>query len=159
MCVLKTGSIMLVVAQAAYIGKLVLLTPGYGWGWRRADDEQATLDFEPILQAGSCHMRVQRFFSWRGEVRGLVCRVEQSGHIFDDLYVVCGEMLAGEHDFVYNLCHRYDLEIGPNDPGSTDDWPRIVDGEPNYCGYGIVAESNAVIADWVARTSVKHKRD
>lgn len=55
-------------------------------------------------------------------------------------------MLEGEYDFVSNLCHRYDVEIGPAEPNIEDDWPRIVSGEPNYAGYGIVAASEAALA-------------
>jgi hypothetical protein len=50
-------------------------------------------------------------------------------------------MLRDECDFVSNLCWRYDLEIGPVKPHDQDGWPRIVSGEPNYAGYGIVAAS------------------
>lgn len=44
---------MLVVTPEDYIGRLVVLRPGYGWGWRRADNEDVRIAFEPIIQLTS----------------------------------------------------------------------------------------------------------
>jgi hypothetical protein len=104
-----------------YVGQLLYLKPGYGWGWRGAD-------YALIDAAGGCHVRVLRFFTWREEVRGVVGRVEQPGHLFDNLWIVCGAMVKGEHNFTEHLCMRYGLELGPQEP-SKDEWPRIVAGE------------------------------
>ncbi len=115
------------VPAEKYVGQLLYLKPGYGWGWHGADDGEQ-VDYAPIDAAGGCRARVLRFFTWRDEVRGVVGKVEYPGHPFDKLWIVCGAMIQGEHDFTEHLCLRYDLELGPQEP-SKDEWPRIPDGE------------------------------
>jgi hypothetical protein len=133
----------IVAPPEKYVGQLLYLKPGYGWGWRGTGDGEQ-VDYALIDAAGGCEVRVLWFFTWRDEVRGVVGKVEQSGHIFDNLWIVCGAMVKGEHDFTEHLCLRYDLELGSQEPGE-DEWPRIVAGERSYAGYGILAETEQYI--------------
>jgi hypothetical protein len=129
----------IIVQPEKYLGQLLYLKPTYGWGWvGQADNSR--VDYASIDAAGGCQVRVLQFFTWRGEVRGIVGKVEQSGHLFDKLWIVCGAMVSGEHDFAEHLCRRYDLELGTQEP-TQDEWPRIKPGERNYAGYGILAET------------------
>ncbi|MGI8549583.1 MAG: hypothetical protein ACR2PL_02130 [Dehalococcoidia bacterium] len=127
----------IVAPPEEYLGQLLYLRPGYGWGWRGADESER-VDYAPIDAAGGCQVRVSRFFTWRGEVRGVVGKVEQPGHIFHNLWIVCGAMIKGEHDFTEHLCLRYDLELGLQEPGE-EEWPCIAAGKRHYAGYGILS--------------------
>jgi len=129
----------------SYVGSLLWLRPTYGWGWVRLDDPEQTIDYSAINQGGDFGVRVQSFFSLKGELRGLVGRVEQVAHQFNDQWIVCGEMHAGTHDFESRLCLRWDLDIGL---GLRDaEWPEIAPGGPIIHGSGILALSSDHI-DW-----------
>lgn len=125
-----------------YEGRLLFCKPGYGWGWSRLDksDDDAFVDFAEVDRAGPFHIRVHRFFSFQAELRGIVGRVEQSGHMFDGMWAATWTMIVGEFDFVQKLCHRWDIELGPVEP-SGDDRPEIRGASPIYSGYGILAVS------------------
>ena len=61
-------------------GQLLCFRPFYGWGWYRhdTDGDKAPLGYAEVDRAGDFHIRVHRFFAFRGELRGLVGRVEQA---------------------------------------------------------------------------------
>jgi hypothetical protein len=128
-----------------YVGRLLYLKPGYGWGWNGVSDE-TSIDYAPIDAAGGCHVRICRFFSWHNEVRGVVGKVEEAEHIFNGLWFVGATMLVGEWDFTDRLCWRYDLELGSMEPNE-EEWPRLIHGR-YYGGYGILAESAQYVAQW-----------
>jgi len=128
----------------SYVGSLLWLRPTYGWGWVRLDDPEQTIDYSAIYR-GDFGVRVQSFFFFKGELRGLVGRVEQVGHQFNDQWIVCGEMHAGTHDFDNRLCLRWDLDIGIGVPYG--EWPEIAPGGPIIHGSGILALSSDHI-DW-----------
>src|SRR6267378_1969216 len=130
----------------SFEGQLLCFKPGYGWGWSRLDktDEFVGVDYAQVEQAGPFHIRVHHFFSFQGELRGLVGRVEQAGHLFDGLWVAVAQMIVGEFDFRERLCHRWDIELGSAQP-SGDDWPHIRGVSPIYSGFGIVAVSAEVV--------------
>jgi hypothetical protein len=124
----------------SYVGSLLWLRPTYGWGWVRLDDPEHAIDYSAINQGSDFGVRVQSFFSFKGELRGLVGRVEQVGHQFNDQWIVCGEMHSGTHDFDSRLCLRWDLDIGLSVRDA--EWPEIAPGGPIIHGSGILALSS-----------------
>ena len=98
---------------------------------------------ERIELASFFSVRVDRFFHFKGDLRGIVGTVTSVDHIFSSLNVVAAEMLVGEHDFTERLCYRWDLWIGPGEP-TREEWPRI-EGVGVVDGYGTVGASRAVI--------------
>ncbi len=134
-----------------YEGQLLCFQPSYGWGWYRLDTDGSKgpiLDYTEIDQAGAFHIRVHRFFSFQGELRGIVGLVEQPGHFFDCLWATTWTMLVGDFDLTEKLCWRWDLELGPNEP-SGDDWPSEPNSPPAYFGHGgVLAVSLDAIEAW-----------
>jgi hypothetical protein len=59
-------------------------------------------------------------------------------------------MLTGTFDFRERLCLRYDLSLGPLPP--TGEWP-LAGGTPRWEGFGVVAESEKMIDEYLARLS------
>jgi hypothetical protein len=55
-------------------------------------------------------------------------------------------MCVGEFDLAGHLCGRWDIEIGPTEPGFEDGWPTAPNTPPAYVGHGgVLAESHAAI--------------
>jgi hypothetical protein len=126
--------------------------PCHGWGWFHLDAGGAKepTDYGEVDKVGSFHIRVHRFFTSRGELRGLVGRVEQAGHLFDGLWAATWTMLVGDFDLTDRLCWRWDIELGPSEPGG-DDWPAEPDASPAYFGTGgVLAVSSGAIEAWWA---------
>ena len=135
-----------------FAGKLLCFMPWYGWGWFQlaAGGEQVPTDFGEIDKAGAFQIRVNRFFSIQGELRGIIGRVEQSGHLFDGFWVATWTMLVGEWDLAENLCWRWDLQLGVDEPLG-DEWPAEPKEPPAYFGYGgVLAVSLAAYEAWKA---------
>ena len=130
-----------------YESQMLCFKPNYGWGWSRlgTNDADRFIDFAEIDTAGVFYIRVSRFFSFEGELRGLIGRVEQDGHLFDGLWAATWTMLEGEFDFVEKLCFRWDIELGPTEPHGGE-WPTTPESSPAYSGYGVVGVSPAAIA-------------
>ncbi len=138
-----------IAAPENYIGGLLYLKPGYGWGWYFSDGDAAPvgLDYEIVDRAGPFHIRVSRFFVFHGELRGVIGKVEQEGHFLHGYWVACGEMSAGTHNFTDELSMRCDLSIGPAEPSG--EWPLVQGCSPIYGGYGILAEDeNSINRYW-----------
>ena len=136
----------------SYSGTLLYLKPGYGWGWHCAigDGEPAPLDHAVIGRAGPFHIRVNRFFAFRNDLRGVVGRIEQEGHFLHGCWLSCADVLGGKHDFTERLSMRYDLSIGPIEPSG--EWPLARDCSPIYSGYGILADDeNSINRYWDSR--------
>jgi hypothetical protein len=136
----------LLVVPENYEGQLLCYQPAYGWGWSRLDKtgSDSCLDYAVIDQAGIFHIKIHRFFSFRGELRGVIGRVEQPLHMFNQMWAVTYTMHVGEYDFAENLCHRWDIELSLATP-SEDDWPKMHNASPIYSGYGILAISHDAI--------------
>jgi len=141
----------LATSSRDYEGQILCYTPGYGWGWSRLDKsgDDAAVDYVEVDRAGPFHIRVHRLFSIQGELRGIVGRVEQPGHLFDGLWVATWTMMEGDFDFVSKLCLRWDIELGPVEP-SGDNWPEFRDASPVFCGYGVLAVSHEAAARFMA---------
>ena len=100
-----------------HAGRLLYFEPWHGWGWFRlgADGGKESIDYGEVDRAGAFRVRVRRFFTFEGELRGIVGRVEQAGHLFDGLWAATWTMLVGEFDLTDNLCWRWDIELGPGE--------------------------------------------
>src|SRR5262249_31908420 len=133
-----------------YCGQLLCFGPMHGWGCFRLgpNGEKEPLDYVEVDRASAFHIRVHRFFTFRGELRGVVGRVEQTGHVFDGLGARTGTMLVGEFDLTENPCWRWDSEFGPDEPGgpSEDEWPTEPVRKPAYFGFGgtLAVSSSAI---------------
>ncbi len=142
----------LVESVRGYEGQLLCFVPWHGWGWFRlgAGGDKVPLDYGEVDRAGAFHVRVRRFFTSRGELRGIVGQVEQAGHLFDGLWAAAWTMLVGGFDLTDNLCWRWDTQLGPGEPGG-DDWPAEPAGPPAYFGTGgVLAVSRGAIEAWRA---------
>lgn len=130
-----------------YEGQLLCYKPCYGWGWSvlNTSEADANVDYAQVDRAGAFHIRVHRFFSFKGELRGIVGRVEQTGHMFDGLWTTTWTMIVGDFDLTNNLCGRWDIHLGPCAP-SGEDWPEMPDTSPVYNGYGVLAVSHSATA-------------
>jgi len=127
-------------------GQLLCFEPRYGLGWYRlgVSDNDRFLDFTEVANAGAFHIRVRRTFDFRGEPRGVVGLVEESGHLFNGLWAATWTMLMGEFDLDTRLCLRWDIELGPIEPDG--EWPSSPDTPPAYAGHGgVLAVSRAAI--------------
>jgi hypothetical protein len=129
-----------------YAGKLVYFIPWYGWGWFTLDTaggEQVPTDYGEIDKAGTFQIRVHHFFSFHGELRGVIGKVEQPGHLFDGFWAVTWTMLVGEWDLLESLCWRWDMQLGRSEP-SGNEWPDEPKTPPAYFGYGGVLSVSLV---------------
>lgn len=135
-----------IAAPESYVGGLLYLKPGYGWGWHRADGSAAPVlfDYEIVDWAGPFHIRVNRFFVFRDELRGVIGMIEQEQHFLHGYWTACGEMSAGVHNFTEDLSIRCDLSIGSAEPSG--EWPLVRNCSPIYDGYGILAEDEDTIS-------------
>jgi len=145
-CEDASRTMSLPASSREYEGQLLCYKPGYGSGWSRLDKSgnDALVDYAEVEAAGVFHIRVGRFFFFRGELRGVVGRVEQPGHMFDGMWAATWTMLVGDFDFTRRLCPRWDIELGPIEP-SGEDWPRIREASPVYAGTGILAASQDAV--------------
>src|SRR4051812_13216729 len=89
------GTVSLPESSRDNVGRLLCFGPLHGWGWFRLDTggDKAPTDYGEIDTAGPFHIRVRRFFTFQGELRGIVGRVEQPGHLFDGWWAATWTML------------------------------------------------------------------
>ena len=135
-----------------YVGKLLCFGPCYGWGWFRLDPggDKVPMDYGEVDKAGAFHIRVHRFFTFQGELRGIVGRVEEAGHLFDGLWAGTWTMCVGDFDLTERLCGRWDIELGLEEPAGQD-WPAEPTVPPAYFGLGgVLAVSHDAIEAWWA---------
>lgn len=136
-----------------FVGSLLYVRPGYGWGWRRSDDTTAALDYAQVEAAGGFFLAVKQITSSDGELRHVIGRVLPPHSLFADCWAACAVMLVGTFDFHEHLCLRYDLSIGPTPP--TGEWPEVVSGGPIYGGYGTIAATDECIEQFLANATQK----
>ena len=130
-----------------YLHALLAVKPVYGWGWSRLDDPDKPVDYEVNGAPTPFHGRVRDFFSYRGELRGVVGRIEQTGHIYDGFWVVVSTRVTGIYNFTDNIPYC-DIQIGPNRPVGS--WPGFKSGAPIVGGYGFIGESHQRIQEYEA---------
>lgn len=125
---------MLVPDTWRLLDQLLEIRPVYGWGWSRMDVRKP-LDFYDIDAAGPLRARLTRLWEWRDELRGGIARVEHPGHPYNGYWVVFWTMSVGTWELSGGPPPRIDVDIGPDEPQFTDDWPSIDTGTPRIRGY------------------------
>ncbi|HEY0455809.1 MAG TPA: hypothetical protein VGE41_05505 [Verrucomicrobiae bacterium] len=129
----------------SYVGKLLIVSPIYGWGWTRLDEGAPSLDYAQVLQAGSFAVRVHEFFHFKEMLRGAIGLVEQPNHIFDKLWISLCTMSVGIYDFEQHLCPRMDVQMAPQQPARASGWPEFSTSALLINGYAHIAESEELI--------------
>jgi hypothetical protein len=114
---------VLVDGCLSFLSADVCVRPNYGWGWRRDGVPLEPTDYS-FIDATDFTVRVDRFFRFEGQLRGIVGVVTTRPHPFAGSCIVAAEMLVGEHDFVERLCQRYDLTLGARPP-TVEEWPQF----------------------------------
>ncbi len=137
-----------------YLGKLVVAKPEYGWGWTRLDAPEIPVPAQVNGVPFPFLCRIERFFDFRGELRGFVGRVEQVEHIYDNLFVVIYTRIVGTFNFTDNLPHC-DIQLGADEPSG--EFPEFVSGSPIVNGYGTVGTTFEHIAERDRQNSVVGK--
>ena len=105
---------------------------------------------------GPVHVRVECFFVWRGDLRGFVGAVEEPGHLFDGLLIVCYLRITGEHDLETNLCIDFGVELGAGPVLVNDGWPGFERRKTSFMGHGTVAASDEALEAWLAKKGIRH---
>lgn len=126
---------MLIPETRSLVGRLLEFTRYYGWGWFRADEGAPWLDYEDVLKAGPFNARLTSLWEWRDELRGGIARVEHDGHPYDKYWVVFWTMTAGTFPLDAQMKCQIDVQIGPDEPRFTNDWPKIESGVPRFGGH------------------------
>lgn len=99
-------------AATTAIGKLLTFKTEYGYGWfgtSRADE------YPDPFQA-----RLLRFFEWRGNRRGGIAKVEQSGHACDGMWVLFATRHVGIFNFTDCIEH-YNVALLTREPEEPED--------------------------------------
>jgi hypothetical protein len=121
----------------ASIGKLLTVTPFYGWGWDRMEVGKT----EAIDVPYPFQLRLTRVWHWHGERRGGVGRIETAGHQLDGQWVVFGTRHEGTFDFSEHIGH-HNITIYTDEPlAETDGWPHADGAALN--GYGEIREAQS----------------
>ncbi len=127
-----------------YLGELVAAKPEYGWGWTRLDAPEIPVPNQINGVPFPFHCRIEKFFYFRGELRGFVGRVEQPEHIYAGFFVVVYTRIVGTFNFTDNLPHC-DIQLGADEPSG--EFPEFVSGSPLVNGYGVVGATFEHIAE------------
>jgi hypothetical protein len=131
-----------------FLGRLVVFKPEYGWGWTRLDAPEIPVPTQVNGVPFPFQCRIERFFDFRGELRGFIGRVEQAEHIYDGLQVVVSTRVVGTFDFTDAL-PRCDIQLGVQE--FSGDFPEFVSGSPIINGYGVVGATSENIGEYDRR--------
>src|SRR5262249_16647144 len=131
-----------------YQGGLVVVKPVYGWGWSRMDDPEIPVPAEINGVPRPFHCRIQDFFYFQGELRGAVGVVEESGHIYDGLWVIFYTRVIGDFNFGNNSPYC-NIEIGADAP--VGEWPEFTSDSWIVNGYCFVGVTLREIEESIAR--------
>ena len=71
-----------------HLGRLLAVKPVYGWGWSRLDAPEIPVPAQINGVPHPFHCRIHHFFAFQGELRGAVGVVQESGHIYEGLWVI-----------------------------------------------------------------------
>src|SRR5262245_21967120 len=79
-----------------YVGCTVYVAPFYGYGWTsEIKSPPKPWDWVPT----PFHVRILRIYEHRGNRRGFVGKVDEAGHEFHNLWIVCMTRHCGRFDF------------------------------------------------------------
>jgi hypothetical protein len=98
-----------------YVGKRVLVSPFYGWGWARSGAGTQPLTYEEASGPAPFHVCIVEFFPGREPMGGLAL-IEESGHPYDGLDLSFSVRHLGTFDFVdrvddFNVLIREHREV------------------------------------------------
>ena len=97
-----------------FVRRAVYVAPFYGYGWTSAPKDPAK---EWNWVPASFHVIVVRFYVHRANRRGFVGKVDEAGHEFDGLWMVC--MMSSDNYFsrsaTIRIPDRPCTEQGAND--------------------------------------------
>lgn len=146
-----------------YVGRTLIVEPHSGYGWRHPNGG-------PFGEHGvptPFHTRIERVYSYKGERRGVLARVNEAGFVYDGYWLVSMNRHLGEWNFTDRPAH-YNLLICPEEPveGKEEDSPEFGElwpvwhlrGQPQASGFGRIAESLQCCADYDAQrdTEARH---
>jgi hypothetical protein len=145
-----------------YSGRRVYVKTQAGWGWTRLERDAPRLSYKESAGPPSFYNRIERFFYYKGQLRGAIAKVEQPEHLYNGFWTVFYTRHLGLHDFVANLC-SYIILIGPDEPrrGNIFDdpvwsinWPIWhFSQSPQLLGYAMIAESKEMLSSYERRIS------
>jgi hypothetical protein len=120
-----------------FVGRQLLVTSLYGWGWTRSDDPGPGTAKSVMTVPETFHARLLELWSWEGELRGGIARVDEPAHELHQ-YFACfslrheGEFALDQPDVHYNI------DIGPEKPVYNErGWP-FPQGVPAHHGYATI---------------------
>jgi hypothetical protein len=121
-----------------FIGQLLHVDPHYGYGWARVGEGLSVVVEEKFESVRPFNIRLLKLFSFDGELRGGVARVEEPGHKYDNNYVVFSTRHEGTFDFEKSIGH-YDISTGSVEPFG--DWPLFPRDSPGVIGFAEIRGS------------------
>ena len=121
-----------------YVHCLVLVEPIVGIGWTFGP-QSLYRDFENIQSLGSFHAVVNRFFEWRGELRGGLATIKHSGHLFDGQLVSFSTRSVGNWNFT-NQQGFYNISIGEKEIENAEGPLHVVGGKVDAHGMASIRD-------------------
>ena len=139
-------------ACGRHLDGLLYVAPIEGWGWSQSAQELFA-DSQGVPPP--FHVRVKQFYWYRGNRRGFVGVVEESGHRLNCYWFVCCTRYRGTFDFTDHVC-GHNVCLCPQEPvlcerHEDDEWARLwpnwrLFGEPQLSGFADIAENAGIIA-------------
>ena len=135
-----------------YLHELVLVKPVYGWGWTRLDAPDISVPAEINGVPFPFKCRITEFLYHHNRPNGALGRIEESNHIYDNLWMFFYLRVQGIFNFTDEIGY-YNLEIGSPPPEivEKDESLEFKSGEPIVNGYAHIAESLRHIERYDAR--------
>lgn len=129
---------MLHESSRDFIGRRLWVATHAGWGWTRLDDSRPGAEAKSTHELPpGFHARLLELWTYDGEQRGGIARVEEPGHDLDG-FVAC---FSTRHEGVFRLDQAdvmYNIDIGPQEPiYEKGRWP-FPRGVPSLHGYAAV---------------------
>jgi hypothetical protein len=127
-----------------YIDRLLFLEPVDLPMWQQSVQPNDFIGFAQMQTLGGFHVRIRYFLTlYATDTWGAVVgSVEQSGHVFDGLWIGCNVNYQGYPDFTERLRKSW-CKVGPIRPKPPS--MLVPSGLPLYVGPGVLAE-NIVLA-------------
>jgi hypothetical protein len=105
-----------------YVGKLLYVSPFYGWGWGESYWENGQLKNRGIEEPPPFRVRVTRLFSYQAVKRGALARIEEKGYPYDGYWVVFSTRTVGVYSF--EKLGYYNIDLHKEKPTKDKDgWP------------------------------------
>jgi hypothetical protein len=129
-----------------YKDKLILIKPVFGWGWT-SNKPDISIPNQVNGVPFSFYFRVKTYFYFENELRGAVGRVEDSNHIYNNLWAFFYNRNAGISNFTNKLPYC-NIEISLEYPEIRNKWYEFKRDSQIIIGYCIAGESVQAIAEY-----------